>query len=865
MSDLIKSGSYSADAWSFSADESNQLLGDQNWTEYQGWFLGVDASKPNPTLSNTATPTKEWFAYPFGKNGLVYLDALKDIASKAMAAGDMDIAAMTQDALEDAQELDAQKKVASGAASEAQFQFDCPLKIVASASGKKIPTFTMDAYTGNPMMIKGWAYPIVIDLDGFDPTTKNRPIFLNHDRTQPLGHTTAVWIENGTIKASGLISAVGKHVDETIEASVSGFPWRASVTTPVQKNQFVPAGQSAQANGQTWNGPINIARRTSLEEISFVPLGGDDDTSARIAASAAKGTPMTKFEKWAQANKIDLTKLDAPKITACKATYAVVAGKDDGDETHVEPAKPAAIQAAAAATVGDVIQAAATNAQDKAAVLQEIRAAAADERKRMRDLTTRLEKYRGRIDGEKYATIEASAISGDLSGDAAELQLIQAARPEPANAAGGFFINSGKDSGVNAPDGVIIAAAAAMSIGVGEKSALKGLNERASNLVMGMRGLSLHRLMSISAQSMGMQCPAGGVDQAFLDDFIPRDKASHRRQLSEARQSGVIMASGGQGFSTMSLTGITENIMFKAMLEQYNAFPTTIPDFCYETDTNDFKTYKRYRLTGVGDLQLVGPTGEIKNMSLQDESYPNQVSTKAALMTLTRENLTNDDMGALTQAPTVAGRKAALNKEKAAYTTLLSGLTTVAPGPSVGKTANTDFFFSANAGNYMTGAASALGITAVTTARTKFLQQVDAAGDPIMLMPDRLLVPPELLDAANNLYQGANIVVGALGSTSSKSLDVNMNQHKGSFKPIMSPYLGGSSPVTGHSATQFLMLPNPAGGMAPVQVGYLRGQRTPIIRQVETDSNVLGISYQIIYDFGIALHDYRTAVYSAGA
>jgi hypothetical protein len=92
----------------------------------------------------------------------------------------------------------------------------------------------------------------------------------------------------------------------------------------------------------------------------------------------------------------------------------------------------------------------------------------------------------------------------------------------------------------------------------------------------------------------------------------------------------MIRAPTAAGFSTMSLSGITENILNKAMLEAYGSVDSVVSDICYETDTNDFKQFKRYRLTGSGAFQDVGPDGELKNMSLQDESYANQVKTKGA-------------------------------------------------------------------------------------------------------------------------------------------------------------------------------------------------------------------------------------------
>ncbi len=727
------------------------------------------------------------------------------------------------------------------------------------------PTFEMDAYGGGAMSVEGWKFPVVVDLAGLDLTAKSRPILKDHDPAQPLGHTENI-TATGRLSATGVISGSGAYVDSVVAAAGKGFPWQASINARVVKNEFVPAGQIAKANGQTFDGPLNIARKSVLREISILSLGADDNTSTRIAAKAAEGTAM-RFMVWAKARGLTADDLKNETILAsAKALYKAQVPDGDAEDMTEPTPTPAAKPVKAKADGGTASDDEPGTAED---LVKELRAAAKTERQRQTQVTTLLDEYRKQVEPKKFADIEAKAIDGEFDLSRTELELIKARRPDiPVP-----NVNTGRGQEA---DGAIIAAAAARSIGVGEKAAFAGLDEKAGNIAASMRGLTMHAIIAASAARLGMHAHAGGIDDAFLGDFLRADRESHRQQLrsQQGTGGGIIRASSSAGFSTMSLTGITENIMNKAMLEQYGLQVSIVSDIAYERDTNDFKPFKVYRLTASGDFQPLGPGGELKNFSLQDESYSNQVSTKGALLVLKREDIINDDMGALMQSPQVLGRKAALNREKAVVTTFLSGLTTVAPGASTGKAANAFNFWSSGASNYLSGGSSALSITSLTTADTKFIQQTDANGDPIGLMPDRLFVCPELKATANNLFSGANLTVNALTLPSSSSGTsaaqtgsqvVNLNQHAGKYRPIVSPYLGGSSSVTGHSATQWALLGNPAGGMATVQVGYLRGQRTPIIRQVETDAIMLGIAFQAIYDFGVSLLDFRTGVYSAGA
>ena len=76
---LIESGKVDTTSkWSFSAEEGDKLLGDDDWAEYGKWHLAVDEA--------AAEQTKERFKYPFGKDGKVYRSALRAIASRAAQA-----------------------------------------------------------------------------------------------------------------------------------------------------------------------------------------------------------------------------------------------------------------------------------------------------------------------------------------------------------------------------------------------------------------------------------------------------------------------------------------------------------------------------------------------------------------------------------------------------------------------------------------------------------------------------------------------------------------------------------------------------------------------------------------------------------
>ena len=67
--ELIDQGKVNMDDdWDFTASDSNELLGDDNWTNYAKWFLAYDDEKEEET--------KGHYGYPYGKDGEVYRKAL---------------------------------------------------------------------------------------------------------------------------------------------------------------------------------------------------------------------------------------------------------------------------------------------------------------------------------------------------------------------------------------------------------------------------------------------------------------------------------------------------------------------------------------------------------------------------------------------------------------------------------------------------------------------------------------------------------------------------------------------------------------------------------------------------------------------
>lgn len=62
----------------------------------------------------------------------------------------------------------------------------------------------------------------------------------------------------------------------------------------------------------------------------------------------------------------------------------------------------------------------------------------------------------------------------------------------------------------------------------------------------------------------------------------------------------------------------------------------------------------------------MGPDGELKHATLSEGSYTNRIDTYGRMLSLTRQMMINDDLGAFLQLPRIIGRMSALKREEAA-------------------------------------------------------------------------------------------------------------------------------------------------------------------------------------------------------
>jgi hypothetical protein len=218
-----------------------------------------------------------------------------------------------------------------------------------------------------------------------------------------VGHIDGLQTENGALRVSGVISSTSQSAREVVADADNGYPWQASIGASVADVEFVREGQSVNVNGREVTGPVNVARKSALVEVSFVGSGADDQTSAAIAAARAAKEKSTMDGK------------DTTVETVAADGGAGGDVKPGAGGTEIKAAAAPAAQAASARAV-------APDAGVTMDPVADMRAKAAAEKERIAAIE--------KVCGDKHPAIAAQAIKAGWDTTRTELEVMRADRPK---------------------------------------------------------------------------------------------------------------------------------------------------------------------------------------------------------------------------------------------------------------------------------------------------------------------------------------------------------------------------------------------------------------------------------------------------
>jgi hypothetical protein len=310
-------------------------------------------------------------------------------------------------------------------------------------------------------------------------------------------------------------------------------------------------------------------------------------------------------------------------------------------------------------------------------------------------------------------------------------------------------------------------------------------------------------------------------------------------QTPSRNQNEMIKAA----FSTMPLETAFGAVVNKVLESVYRESRASWRAFCSIRSARNFHSHTGVRPSFVGALEQIGPDGEIKHGTLSEATFPWSIGTYAKQLSVTRQDIINDDLSFLDETAPLMARIASRKLSDLVCTTLLGAGT----------------FFSSSNGNKLT---AALDSTSFGAALASMRTQRDAEGNDLDINPAVLLVAPELEDAAKKILESQNVAYIAGTDQTATEERATGNPHRNAVRLEVEPRLSNTGKFATTDAADWYLFGSPAD--APMIVGFLDGQQTPTVEffGIDHDVNTLGVAWRVYQDFGAALGDYRAAFMS---
>jgi phage head maturation protease len=346
--------------------------------------------------------------------------------------------------------------------------------------------------------------------------------------------------------------------------------------------------------------------------------------------------------------------------------------------------------------------------------------------------------------------------------------------------------------------------------------------------------------------SFALQGGLPGVEKKYRPEVL---EAAHKARREISISEVLLQAAAANGYdgprrvtsstlrpilaaawATHSIADILSSTVNKFLLAGFDSVESAWRRISAVRSVNDFKTVTSYRLNGSFKFDAVSNGGELKNAAANDEKREISASTYGIMTSVTRTDLINDDLGALTAVPQRIGRGGALKLNDVFWAEFVDD----------------GSFFTSGRANLSAGSL-ALSVANLKALATKYRKLKDPDGNPVAVEPRILLVPPDLeLTAAE--IMGSTLLHSATAAAGGVP---ERNVMAGRYDVVSSVYLTNT--------TDYYLLASPAD-LPVMEVAFLNGQQSPVVETAEADFNTLGVQMRGYFDFGCAKAEYLAGV-----
>lgn len=298
-----------------------------------------------------------------------------------------------------------------------------------------------------------------------------------------------------------------------------------------------------------------------------------------------------------------------------------------------------------------------------------------------------------------------------------------------------------------------------------------------------------------------------------------------------------------ESLNTTSFDQVLGDSITRRMLQYYGA-----PEFtswraiASVTSVNDFRTQRRVRFGGYGNLPVVNQGQAYTALtSPTDEEATYAPAKRGGTESVTLEMIANDDVGAIRQIPQRLGRAAAQTLYEfvwdflATNAIIFDGVALAAAGHN----------------NLVTSALSASNLGQL---RLNMKKQTDpSSGKRLGIVPRYLIVPSDLEDLAIQLTQSPKMLPDSSLATTAEPAAINVIRDVYRLQPQVVHYWT--------DANNYWLAASP-DQVPMIEVGFLNGQQEPeiFVQDLPTVGSMFNndqLTWKIRHIYGAAVLDYR--------
>jgi hypothetical protein len=288
--------------------------------------------------------------------------------------------------------------------------------------------------------------------------------------------------------------------------------------------------------------------------------------------------------------------------------------------------------------------------------------------------------------------------------------------------------------------------------------------------------------------------------------------------------------------STSDFPLILGDSIGRTLRESYRAAPSGLKLLARKKTARDFRLQHRLQLSEGPKLLPVGEGGEFKSGSLAEAKESYKLNTWGRIITISRQAIVNDDLGAFVDLARRLGQAAAATEAQILVDLLISN---TANGPTM---SDSKTLFHADHGN-KAASGTAISVSSLSLARTALRKQVGLSGEAIDIAPRYLLVGPDKETEAEQILTVLNPAAAA-----------DTNPFAGKLALAVDARLTG---------TRWYVSADPAT-VDGLEYAYLEGEEGVAI-ETKAGFEVDGVQTKARVDFGAGFVDWRGWYVNAGA